>query len=126
MAAITYYALLASTQAGDKQTDTQMGANLYFCVRICGCERACGRERERERQRERKDRRANLPGLLLVRQIFSRWGGSAGEGKARLGGWGGSRGSANTFRKQKYITVHVSRKMSRGLTGRAEGRGGEQ
>lgn len=81
------------------------------------------RERERKTQRERKDRRTNLPGLLLVRQIFSRWGGSAGEGKARLGGWGGSRGSANTFRKQKYITVHVSRKMSRELTGRAEGRG---
>lgn len=28
---------------------------------------------------EKKDRRAILPGLLLVRQIFSRWGGRGGE-----------------------------------------------
>lgn len=33
------------------------------------------RRREETGAIERKDRRANSPGLLLVRQIFSRWGG---------------------------------------------------
>ncbi len=37
------------------------------------------RRREETGAIERKDRRANLPGLLLVRQIFSRWGGREGE-----------------------------------------------
>lgn len=68
---------------------------------------------------ERKDRRANLPGLLLVRQIFSRWGGRGGEVQRTRG----SRGSANTFRKQKCITVHVSKKMSWELTWGAGGGG---
>lgn len=56
-----------------------------------------------------KDRRANLPGLLLVRQIFSRWEGGEKYGKTQS--MRGSGGSANTFRKQKCITVHVSKKM---------------
>lgn len=30
---------------------------------------------------EKKDRRANLPGLLLARQIFSRWGGRGAEAR---------------------------------------------
>lgn len=43
-------------------------------------------------------------------------------GKGKTHRTGGSRGSANTFRKQKCITVHVSKKMSCELTARAEGR----
>lgn len=42
------------------------------------------RRREETGATERKDRRANLPGLLLARRIFSRWGGRDGEVKARL------------------------------------------
>lgn len=46
-------------------------------------QRMLGEPDERGREEtgviERKDRRANLPGLLLVRQIFSRWGGRGGE-----------------------------------------------
>ena len=43
------------------------------------------RRREETGAIERKDRRANLPGLLLARQIFSRWGGEGRRGEARLG-----------------------------------------
>lgn len=59
---------------------------------------------------ERKHRRAHLAGRLLARQIFSRLGGRGGEEEEEeeYGGTQrtrGSRGSANTFRKQK---VHYS------------------
>lgn len=91
MAAITYYALLARTQAEDKQTDTQMRqictcAYVFLCLFMWVCYWAAHARRERDERRreetgalERKDRRANLPGLLLVRQISYRWGGSRGE-----------------------------------------------
>lgn len=81
---------------------------------------------------ERKDRRANLPGFLLVRQIFSRWGGRERRGggevkRQRLGRTGEEVEEVLTHsEKQKCITVHVSRKMSWELTGRAEQRGGRR
>lgn len=99
MAAITNYALLASTQPGDKQTQkwgrsVRVSASIFYFflmsafvgVKECallGSLRTHGEIDERRGEETgaigRKDRGANLPGLLLVRQIFSRWGGSGGE-----------------------------------------------
>lgn len=73
------------------------------------------RRREETGAIERKDRRANLPGLLLVRQIFSRWGGEGKGGEVRQDSEKGGKEVEEVLthsEKQKCITVHVSKKMS--------------
>lgn len=54
-------------------------------------QRSLGEIDERRREEtgaiERKDRGANLPGLLLLRQIFSRWGGRGGVERQNSENW---------------------------------------
>lgn len=79
----------------------------------------------RDKERRQEEYRGRTQGLIYLASYYWDRSFPDGEGadkkQSKTWGVGGSRGNTNMFRKQKCITVNVSKKMSRELTGRAGG-----